>query len=280
MSSNTRLNTETITQTISKLKLAPHTSSTSINSTRKLISVKSSNLLGKTSSLKLTNDPKSRYIEQKKKWLEILKKEKRLFEAKWNKQNTSTTKLEDFDLVRTLGTGSFGRVMLIKKKTNGSYYALKILEKRRVVKTKQVEHTLNEKKILNAIHFPFITQLLCAFKDNANLYMVIEYVNGGEMFTHLVRDNKGFSETRARFYTAQVVLAIEYLHSLDILHRDLKPENTLISNDGYIKISDFGFAKQVKTRTYTLCGTPEYLAPEIIQSKGYGKSVDWWALGN
>lgn len=158
------------------------------------------------------------------------------------------------------------------------FYALKILEKRNVIKTKQVEHTLNEKKILNTTSFPFLTSLVYSFKDNANLYIVLEFIAGGEMFTHLVK-LKRFSENLARFYCAQVVLAVEYLHSLDILHRDLKPENTLIAQDGYIKISDFGFAKQVPKRTFTLCGTPEYLAPEIIQSKSYGKPVDWWAVG-
>jgi protein kinase A len=110
------------------------------------------------------------------------------------------------------------------------------------------------------------------------LYIALEFAPGGEMFKHLVKSNR-FSENLTKFYCTQVILAIEYLHNLDIIHRDLKPENTLISTDGYIKISDFGFAKYIKTRTYTLCGTPEYLAPEIIQSKPYGKAVDWWAVG-
>lgn len=111
-----------------------------------------------------------------------------------------------------------------------------------------------------------------------NLYMVQEYVIGGELFRHLRKAGR-FTGDTARFYAAEIVLALEYLHSKDIIYRDLKPENILLDSRGYIKIADFGFAKKVQDRTWTLCGTPEYLAPEIIQSKGHGKAVDWWALG-
>ncbi|CAO3593232.1 unnamed protein product [Absidia cylindrospora] len=129
-----------------------------------------------------------------------------------------------------------------------------------------------------SVDYPFLIKLWGTFQDAANLYMVQEYVAGGEIFSLLRRSEK-FDEDTARFYAAEVLLSIAYLHSNDIIYRDLKPENLLLDNEGHIKITDFGFAKHVPDITWTLCGTPDYLAPEIIESKGYGKSVDYWSLG-
>ncbi|KAF9942659.1 hypothetical protein BGZ67_000473 [Mortierella alpina] len=184
--------------------------------------------------------------------------------------------LSFFSLV--LGTGTFGRVYLTKFRHNQTYYAMKVLKKSEVVRLKQVEHINSEKQILSQVHFPFIVNLFTTFQDESNLYMLLEYVIGGELFSHLRKAGR-FTNDMTRFYAAEIVLAIEYLHSRDVIYRDLKPENLLLDSAGHIKITDFGFAKRVEDRTWTLCGTPEYLAPEIIQSKGHGKPVDWWALG-
>lgn len=198
---------------------------------------------------------------------------------KENPPDSKNVKLDDFELDRTIGTGSFGRVMICNlKRDHHQRYAMKMLKKENIVKMKQVEHTLNERKILASIDFPFIVKLAYSFKDTSNLYMVLEYVSGGEMFTHLRKTGR-YSEESACFYASQIVLTFEYLHYLNIVYRDLKPENVLYDSNGYIKITDFGFAKIIKDRTWTLCGTPEYLAPEIILSRGYNKAVDWWALG-
>lgn len=167
---------------------------------------------------------------------------------------------------------------MVRLRSTGKYYAMKVLRKNDVVKMKQVEHTVNEKLILEQLEFPFLVSMLGTFQDSNNIYFVLEYIQGGELFSYLRRCGR-FHNNVARFYAAEVTLAFEYLHSKDVIYRDLKPENLLIDASGHIKITDFGFAKNVPDVTWTLCGTPDYLAPEIIQSKGYGRAVDWWALG-
>ncbi|XP_076667956.1 cAMP-dependent protein kinase catalytic subunit alpha [Andrena cerasifolii] len=200
------------------------------------------------------------------------------FLEKWKVIKRDTVTLDDFEQLRTIGTGAFGRVIVVKYMATSAYYAMKILEKAKIVKLKQVNHTYNEKRILQCVRFPFVVYMEFCFKDNSYIYMVLPYINGGEMFTHLRRMGK-FDESLARFYAAQVVLALEYLHHCRLVYRDLKPENILIQNTGYIRVTDFGFCKMINSRTWTLCGTPEYLAPEVILSKGYGQSVDWWSFG-
>lgn len=183
-----------------------------------------------------------------------------------------------FDTLSTLGTGAFGRVKLARCKFSGKYCVLKILSKFNVFKLKQVEHTRSERTVLSTIKHPFIVELYTTFQDDYRLYFVLEFVQGGELF-FLIRTRGRFNETMTRFYASEVVCALEYLHSHKIVYRDLKPENVLITKTGHIKLTDFGFSKYVYDATWTLCGTPDYLAPEILLNLPYGKTVDWWALG-
>ncbi|KAK4502719.1 hypothetical protein PRZ48_006145 [Zasmidium cellare] len=186
--------------------------------------------------------------------------------------------LNDFTISRTLGTGSFGRVHLVQSKHNQRFYAVKVLKKAQVIKMKQVEHTNDERKMLQRCRHPFLITLWGTWQDSKNLYMVMDFIEGGELFS-LLRKSQRFPNPVAKFYAAEVTLALDYLHSMNIIYRDLKPENLLLDRHGHIKITDFGFAKEVPDITWTLCGTPDYLAPEVVSSKGYNKSVDWWSLG-
>lgn len=188
------------------------------------------------------------------------------------------TPLNTYELVKTIGTGTFGRVYLTYNKHSNSFFAMKVLRKKDVIKLRQVEHINNERAILSAISFPFIVNLIETYQDNRCVFLLEDFVQGGEVFMHLRKAGR-FKDEVAKFYVSEIVLALEYLHNRFICYRDLKPENLLLDNRGHIKITDFGFAKKVVDRTWTLCGTPEYLAPELILSKGHSKAVDWWALG-
>lgn len=209
---------------------------------------------------------------------DILMRKKVQFDEVWKKKLPANTYVNNYEKIRTLGSGSFGRVMLAKNVSSNQYFAIKLLDREKIVQMKQIDHTMNEKKILQSIDFPFLVNLVDCLKDNAYIYFVLPFCGGGEMFTHLRKVEK-FNEDTARFYAAQVLLGLEYLHYLDLVFRDLKPENIVFDCDGYLRITDFGFCKMVRGRTWTLCGTPEYIAPEIILSRGYGKSVDWWSFG-
>ena len=187
-------------------------------------------------------------------------------------------KLSDYEMGETLGTGSFGRVKIAKDKKTGEFVAMKIMKKAEILKSKQADHISNEIKILSMMEHPFIIKFGGFTQDDRNLYLDLELINGGELFTYL-RGVGRFPVDQARFYICQIILIFDYLHGKNIIYRDLKPENILIHKSGYLKLTDFGFAKVVESRTYTLCGTPEYLAPEIILNKGHGKPVDWWTTG-
>jgi len=189
--------------------------------------------------------------------------------------------IDDFILYNTVGVGACGRVMLAKWKSAGAKsepLAVKMLRKHDVVQQKFAERVKVERQILSMCSSPFIVSLTCAFEDARRLYLVMEYANGGDLFGQISQKGK-LSNNDARFYAAEVSLAFEHIHRLNIVYRDLKPENLLLDFEGHIKVTDFGFAKVVADSTWTLCGTPDYLAPETIQYRGHGRGVDWWALG-
>ncbi|XP_056906760.1 RAC-beta serine/threonine-protein kinase isoform X1 [Takifugu flavidus] len=220
------------------------------------------------------------------------------------KSRTKVT-MSDFDYLKLLGKGTFGKVILVKEKATGVYYAMKILRKEVIIAKDEVAHTVTESRVLQNTRHPFLTvgyqsQLLSllfkclynccfsslqtlkyAFQTHDRLCFVMEYANGGELFFHLSRD-RVFTEDRARFYGAEIVSALEYLHSCNVVYRDLKLENLMLDKDGHIKITDFGLCKEGITDGATMktfCGTPEYLAPEVLEDNDYGRAVDWWGLG-
>jgi serine/threonine protein kinase len=197
-----------------------------------------------------------------------------------SKKKKMKIKVKDFEKLKTVGLGSYGRVRLCRQKKTGEIFVMKILKKNEIIKQKQVDHVYSEFNILSTLKHPFIVQLVgFNFEDPKYIYFVLEYVQGGELFT-LLRTKGTFPVPQTKFYVAHIITIFEYLHSKNIVYRDLKPENILINKNGYLKLTDFGFAKILENeKTYTLCGTPEYLAPEIILNKGHGKAVDWWTLG-
>eukprot|EP00658_Telonema_sp_P-2_P079090 TRINITY_DN7568_c0_g2_i2.p1 TRINITY_DN7568_c0_g2~~TRINITY_DN7568_c0_g2_i2.p1 ORF type:complete len:462 (+),score=97.28 TRINITY_DN7568_c0_g2_i2:163-1548(+) len=185
----------------------------------------------------------------------------------------------DFKMVRTVGIGTFGVVKLCELSNHP--FVLKIMSKANVVAYKQKENTFAELKILSSINHPFIVRVYRSFTSQLCIYMLMQYVPGGELFSYL-RKERTVSLRVAQFYTAQMVLALQYLGSKLIVYRDIKPENLLIDAQGYLTMTDFGFAKMLDPggKTYTMCGTPEYMAPEVIlRQPGYDQAVDWWAVG-
>ncbi|XP_066550044.1 protein kinase cGMP-dependent 1b isoform X2 [Amia ocellicauda] len=203
--------------------------------------------------------------------------------AKYEAENAffSNLKLVDFNIIDTLGVGGFGRVELVQLKSDeAKTFAMKILKKRHIVDTRQQEHIRSEKQIMQEAHSDFIVRLYRTFKDSKYLYMLMEACLGGELWT-ILRDRGSFEDATTRFYTACVVEAFAYLHSKGIIYRDLKPENLILDHRGYAKLVDFGFAKKIGfgKKTWTFCGTPEYVAPEIILNKGHDISADYWSLG-
>ncbi|KAL4443164.1 hypothetical protein ABPG74_002231 [Tetrahymena malaccensis] len=190
--------------------------------------------------------------------------------------------MDSFYLLSIIGKGSYAKVSLVRKKDDNQVYALKAIKKSLIEAKNQKEHIITERNILQTVNNQYIVKMKYAFQDKQKLFFVLEYCGGGELYS-LLSSKRQLNEQQTKFYAAQLVKALEYLHSHNIIYRDLKPENVLIDKDGYIKLTDFGLSKMdVKhnTEATSLCGTPEYLAPEILEQKGHGKPVDWWTLGN
>ncbi|XP_026756217.2 cGMP-dependent protein kinase, isozyme 2 forms cD5/T2 isoform X1 [Galleria mellonella] len=190
-------------------------------------------------------------------------------------------RLSDLRIIATLGIGGFGRVELVQIQGDPSRsFALKQMKKAQIVETRQQQHIMSEKEIMSEMNCEFIVKLFKTFKDRKYLYMLMETCLGGELWT-ILRDRGQFDDATTRFYTACVVEAFHYLHSRNIIYRDLKPENLLLDSKGYVKLVDFGFSKklQASRKTWTFCGTPEYVAPEVIMNRGHDISADYWSLG-
>eukprot|EP01126_Amoeba_proteus_P049993 TRINITY_DN5870_c0_g1_i11.p1 TRINITY_DN5870_c0_g1~~TRINITY_DN5870_c0_g1_i11.p1 ORF type:complete len:402 (-),score=63.52 TRINITY_DN5870_c0_g1_i11:596-1801(-) len=190
--------------------------------------------------------------------------------------------VDSFETLKVIGRGGFGRVLLVRKRDTKKVYAMKVLKKAIIAVRGEIEHTRTEKSVMSKVDHPFLVKLHWSFQTEENLYFIMDFVNGGELFHHLSHE-KSFSEPRAKFYAAQIVSGMAYLHSHGIIYRDLKPENILLSSSGNVIMTDFGLSKEGLTaadsRTATFCGTPEYLAPEIIKGDDYTKAIDWWSVG-
>ncbi|CDS07382.1 hypothetical protein LRAMOSA01331 [Lichtheimia ramosa] len=188
---------------------------------------------------------------------------------------------DDFEMLKVLGRGAYGKVTLCRHVESRQLYAMKVLKKASLlVHTKNAEHIKSERQILEEVRHPSIVQLMYAFQTEDRLFLILEYAMGGELFTHMATE-KMFPERVARFYLAELVLALGHLHSLGIVYRDLKPENCLLDADGHVMLTDFGLSKVAlgDGRANTVCGTAEYMAPEILMEMHYDKCVDWWSLG-
>eukprot|EP01120_Amphizonella_sp_Union-15-10_P001174 TRINITY_DN11229_c0_g1_i1.p1 TRINITY_DN11229_c0_g1~~TRINITY_DN11229_c0_g1_i1.p1 ORF type:complete len:402 (-),score=57.38 TRINITY_DN11229_c0_g1_i1:80-1285(-) len=207
---------------------------------------------------------------------EILHQKEERVEVALNK-----VQLQDFTILCKVGEGGYGKVYQVQKRDkNEQIYAMKVLRKDCIIQQDVVENTKTERDVLIKVRHPFIVNLRYAFQTKGRLYLVMDFVNGGQLFHHL-RNQAMFSESWVKFFAAELVLALDHLHSMGIIHRDLKPENILLDSDGHIILTDFGFAKEniEATRATSFCGTIEYMSPQMIKHEPYGYETDWWSLG-
>ncbi|OVA19533.1 Protein kinase domain [Macleaya cordata] len=228
-----------------------------------------------------------------------------------NTNGKDRTSIEDFEIIKPISRGAFGRVFLARKRATGDLFAIKVLKKADMIRKNAVESILAERNILISVRNPFVVRFFYSFTCRENLYLVMEYLNGGDLYS-LLRNLGCLEEDMARVYIAEVVLALEYLHSMNVIHRDLKPDNLLIAHDGHIKLTDFGLSKvglinstddlsgpantaplgddepknagqhtgkREQRQKQSAVGTPDYLAPEILLGMGHGATADWWSVG-
>jgi len=195
------------------------------------------------------------------------------------KKNQTKVNIEDFSFIRLIGIGSYGKVYVARKNTNKKLYAIKILNKKWINTKNQRNNVKTERTVLAKLDHPFIMKLNYAFQTKKSLYFITQFMHGGELNYHIYNEkNNYFSEEKTKFYAAEIILGLNYLHKNNCIYRDLKPENVLIDLNGHIKLTDFGLSKicdDYPCKTKTLCGTPEYLAPEILFQNDYGIEVDW-----
>jgi len=203
----------------------------------------------------------------------------------YNSSSSSSTKkisLSQYDIIKVIGKGSFGKVFLVREKATNTILAMKVLKKDYIIRKNQVEHTKTERSVLGHVQHPYIVGMVKAFQTSDKLFFLLDYCAGGELFFQLGKVGR-FDESRAKFYASQITLALEYMHGLDIIYRDLKPENVLLDQRGNVRLTDFGLSKEGVTDpsqgANSFCGTPEYIAPEVLNRKGHGRAVDWWSLG-
>lgn len=214
-------------------------------------------------------------------WIEILEKVRSKSVSQPTKLNTKAS-LTDFQVIRNIGQGTYGKVKLVKSVNDGQLYAMKSMDKQMLINYDQVEQSKAERNILIKTVHPFLVGAHFTFQNEDKIFMILDYVPGGELFQRLKEEGK-FNEPRAQLYAAEILLGLGYLHSLGFIYRDLKPENILVDAEGHLRITDFGLVKQnmdtSESTTSTFCGTPEYIAPEMLQGKAYSKAVDWWSFG-
>ena len=195
----------------------------------------------------------------------------------------STVGAGDVTLHKELGVGMSGRVYLGKVTRTNAHCCVKVMQKKKVLRLDQAENIMRERELMRSFDTPFVMQSRCSFQDDDHLYLVMDFMPGGDLFQFLVNGTErgSFPPAAARFYAAEVLLALEYLHARGFVYRDLKPENVLLDGEGHVKLADLGFCKPLEEgeRTYTTCGTSDYMAPEVMLSQGYGRSADYWAFG-